>query len=204
MESDEFPWLSSLPENEAHNFVLKLGSALHQGDYVYEDEEVERSWEDVLADVDKVIRTYRNLVLEVDDVTEGEPVPVLRYTLEERSQCKFVYNLEQAPESIANPNFPGLTVQPKTLLILLAPGEDGNWEAGLVSVSGPFFLKDDRPGRRVESVPFTNPMDEDSGAPEWVRLIVQDHLDTLNHEYSHRTTMQSRSLVAHSETIPEG
>ncbi len=58
MESTEFPWLSNLSEDQAHNFMLKLGSALRPD---YDEEGESPSWEQGMAKVDEVVREFKTI-----------------------------------------------------------------------------------------------------------------------------------------------
>jgi hypothetical protein len=58
MESTAFPWLSDLTEREAHDFILKLGSALRPD---YDEDGESPSWEQGLANVDGVVATHKAL-----------------------------------------------------------------------------------------------------------------------------------------------
>jgi hypothetical protein len=57
MESTAFPWMTDLTEEQAHAFILKLGSALD-----YDGDEEPPSWEEVLAGVDRVVHKFKTIV----------------------------------------------------------------------------------------------------------------------------------------------
>jgi hypothetical protein len=124
---------------------------------------------------------------------------LVRYTIDPHSQCIFNYTLDHAPPSVENPNFPGMVIEPKSMMISLMPSAEGPWEASVVAVSGLRIVEGQvKTRKRYDSIPFVNQMDEDGGMPEWLREIVQDHVDTLNHDQ----TFRPQHLVA--DTIPEG
>lgn len=101
---------------------------------------------------------------------------------EERlSELKVVLDVEGAPET-SHPNLPGSpTVQPRLVVVLIYPRDGGGWETGLVNVVGPRkYEGSGRLTKRDFDLGFVNPMEPDSGAPDWVREIALKWQDKLN------------------------
>lgn len=97
------------------------------------------------------------------------------------SELKVVLDVEDAPET-EHPNLPGSpVVRPRFVVILVYPRDGGGWETGLVNVVGPrVYESTGRLTKRDFEIGFVNPMEPDSGAPQWVRDVALKWQDKLN------------------------
>lgn len=124
---------------------------------------------------------------------------IVQMKLHPESQAVFRYLLEIAPDEVSNLYFPGVTVQPKTLMIIMCPNSEGAWEISVMRVSGPRVVDGVvKPRKYFTDVVFTNPLeDEDADAlPTWLREIALHHVGLMNPESLYERQQETARKVA--------
>lgn len=200
MESTAFPWLSSLSEDQAHDFITKLGIVLGPD---YDEDEESPSWEQVLAHVDGVVHEFKTLADAKPSRPQKSENHLVRMTLTQQSLATFGYTLDEAPEFVSNDAFPGGGVRPETLLINCAPDTEGVWSISMLVVGGPPVVDGVvKQRKRGVNIPFMDPLGEGGETlPVWLREIAQDHVHLMNRGAGLKDRQQQAARKAASEIL---
>lgn len=113
----------------------------------------------------------------VEEPTIEEPTEV-EYTVQDTAYWQLHLDVKGAPDT-EHPDHPGGTLRP--VGISMGIGQTGGvWSVSAVNVFGQKVKDGKVVTKRNYPLPFMDPLDEDSGAPEWLRKICQDWVDKAN------------------------
>lgn len=118
------------------------------------------------------------------------------------SQARFRYDLEEAPDSLSNQYFPGRTVRPEKLTILMSPDAEGSWYISSLHVAGQEIVDGKvKQRKRLSVIPFMNPLDDEEPdqLPLWLSEIVLDHVNLMNRDEALRERQQEAARQAARE-----
>jgi hypothetical protein len=102
----------------------------------------------------------------------------ITYTVQDTSMWQLHLDVTGAPDT-SHPDHPGASIRPVRISLSVSP-RDGVWSVSAVNVFGQKVKDGKVVTKNYYPLPFLDPLDEDSVAPEWLRDICQDWVNKAN------------------------